>query len=248
MSHSIYMGYAALQSRIDALEVLSNNLANLQAPGFKQNKFYFQVQNSLQDESLTQLGSAINGPIVKTLNQADFSGGSLTETGNSLDLALMGDGFFSVRTPEGTRYTRNGDFSLDGQGRLVSANGDFVLAQDSRGDQVLTLPPGELNVSSNGQVSVNGIVLGTLKIVTFQDLSKLVPVGASLFRTPDGVDGIPPTSLNVAQGFIEQANVNPVKAVTDMITLMRSFEMLSQAVRSMTRDVDSRLINELAKP
>ena len=94
---------------------------------------------------------------------------------------------------------------------------------------------------------MDGIVLGTLKIVSFQDPSQLSPAGASLFRAPDGLAEIPPTSLNLAQGFLEEANVNPVKSVTEMITLMRSFEMLSQAVRSLTRDVDSRLINELAK-
>ena len=247
MSHSIYMGYAALQSRIDALEVLSNNLANSEASGFKQNRFYFQVMDLLQDEDLTALGSAINGPIVKTYNRTDFSEGSLTETGNGLDFALMGDGFFAIRTPQGTRYTRNGDFSLDSEGRLVTVNGEFVLVQDPRGDQVLTIPPGELSVTPSGQVNVDGVSIGTLKIVSFQDLSQLSPAGRSLFSVPEGTSEIPPTSLNLAQGYLEESNVNPVKAVTEMITLMRSFEMLSQAVHSLTRDVDSRLINELAR-
>ncbi len=246
MSHSIYMAYAGLQSRADALELIGNNLANLQSAGFKQKQFYFHVLNGLQGDA-SDLGQAINGPVVKTLNSTDFSGGSLIETGGPLDLGLNGDGFFVVRTDRGTLYTRKGHFELNEKGQLVDENGGLLLADDGRDGQPITLPPGTVEFAPNGQISVDGISAGTLRLVSFENLRQLQSMGAGLFKAPDGVSPIPPSRTRVAQGFLEQANVNPLTSVTQMIDLMRSFESLSQAIRSMTRDVDQHLISELAK-
>ena len=246
MSHSIYMAYSGLQSRADALELIGNNLANLQSAGFKQKQFYFHVLDLLGDGA-SDLGQAINGPVVKTLDSTDFSTGSLMETGGPLDLGLTGDAFFAVRTEHGTFYTRDGHFELNPQGQLIDQNGGLVLAEDGKNGQPITLPPGKVEVAPNGQISVDGITVGTLRLVAFENLDQLQPVGGSLFKVPEGTRTVPPSRATVAQGFLEQANVNVLTSVTQMIDLMRSFESLSQAIRSMTREVDQHLISELAK-
>lgn len=247
MSHTIYMGYAAMQSRMDALELISNNLANQQSSGFKQQSFAFHVADALQDPDLTVLGSAINGPIVRVNGGTDFTTGSLAQTGNPLDLALTGDGFFVVRTPQGNRYTRDGNFRLSTAGELQTSDGFAVLGTGGSGDQPIVLPQGKVEVSQQGQVNVDGVAAGTLKIVTFKDAGVLTSVGASLFSAPAGTQEIPPAQTGIAQGFLESSNVNPVATVTQMIGLLRSFELLSQAVRTISRDVDQKLINELAR-
>lgn len=246
MSHTIYTAYAGLKSRADALEVVGNNLANIQSAGFKKKAFYFEMLDRLQDSNLTPLGSAINGPIVKAYSGNNFSNGSLNETGNPLDLALTGDGFFAVNTPWGIRYTRNGHFSLNEKGELTNQDGYPVVGQE-RPDRAIMLPPGQIEVSPNGQISVDGIVSGRVKVVTFENLASLEPVGASLFVARNGAVERPSNDLNVAQGFLEGANVNPIEGITQMITLMRSFEMLTNVIRSFSRDVDQRMISEVGR-
>lgn len=248
MSHSIYMAYAGMQGHARALEVVSHNLANLQSAGFKQQRIFYEMLSGLQDEELTSLGAAINSPQMRARMVTDFSGGNIEETGNPLDFALLGDGFFSVLTPQGVRYTRNGDFSLGEGGRLQTTDGHAVLgvAADPRG-QPLVLPPGNVEVAADGRVAVDGTEIGRLKIVAFADSGELVAQGSSLFQARPGTEELPPSQLNVVQGFVEQANVSPIQAVTEMVALMRNFELLSQSIRSLTRDVDQRLINELGR-
>jgi flagellar basal-body rod protein FlgF len=248
MSHTIYTAYAGLRSRAEALELISHNLANLQSPGFKRKQFFFQALNQLGDRSVTPLGDAINGPIVRTWGVSDFSVGSLSETGNPLDLAITGDGFFAVHTPAGVRYTRNGHFTLNSTGELLTPDGHRVLGEgpDPEG-QPLILPPGRIEVAASGQITVDGVPAGRLKLVSFDDLSRLSAMGASLFEAERGLEETPPSKLGVVQGFLEQSNVGAVESVTEMIGLMRSFEMLTQTIRSLNQDVDQKMINEVGR-
>jgi flagellar basal-body rod protein FlgF len=249
MSHTIYMAYTGMQSQANALEVISGNLANLQSSGFKQRQFFYELLDSLRDRSLTPLGEAINTPVVRSGEIIDFSGGHLDETGNPLDLALTGDGFFSVQTPQGVRYSRSGAFRIDSDGRLMTVDGLSVLGSERGGEspQPIVLPAGQVEVAANGQILVDGISAGTLRIVSFQDNRDLLTVGGSLFQAREGAIELPPGRLSVAQGFLEQSNVSAVSSMTEMVRIMRSFEMLSQAVRSISRDVDQKLINEVGR-
>lgn len=248
MSHTIYAAYAGMRSRERALEVLSNNLANLGAAGFKKTKVQFSTRDELKGADVTELAGAINRPIVEIASATDFSAGQLTETGNPLDLALKGDGFFVVETPEGIRYTRNGSFSLSEEGILRTSEGHTVLSAAPAGrNRPLVLPQGQIEAAPNGQVSVEGVQVGTLKIVSFENLADLSPRGSTLFEAKEDAVEIPPARAEVLQGFLERANINPIEAVTEMISLLRSFEMMSHAVRSISSDVDSKVINEVGK-
>lgn len=250
MSHAIYMAYSGLRSRAQALEILTNNLANARSTAFKGEDTYFQVMERLQQPQMDALEEAINGPSVEALGRTNFRQGTPEKTGNPLDLAISGDGFFTVMTERGVRYTRNGAFQLREDGQLVNAFGHAVLSDQTGPDgepRPVVVPPGDVHISPGGQVSVNGFASATLKVVGFADPDRLRREGSSLFAAPDGVSEIPPARTEILQGHLEGSNVDPLTAVTDMVQLMRSFEMLTQTIRSLTREVDQRVINEVGK-
>lgn len=248
MSHSLYMAYSGLRSRALALEVLTNNLANLGTTGFKKQQVSYG--NKPEGEvSFSELAKAINQPVVGVRTSTDFSTGSLTPSGNPFDLALNGEGFFVVETPQGFRYTRNGHFTMDSKGKLVSGSGYPVLSDASKpGDpKHIVLPPGLMEVASNGQISVDGIALSRLKLVAFENLDQLVRNGSTLFEARKGIITRPPDRTEVVQGYLEESNLNAVSSIAEVVSLMRSFEMLNQAIRSLSNQVDQRLVNEVGK-
>lgn len=249
MNHTIFMAYAGLRSRAQALEVVTNNIANINTTGFKAQKPYFKVRDEVKAEGFSPLGEAINTPVVEVHSSTDFSSGQLRQTGNPLDAALLGEGFFVVETPEGWRYTRNGNFGLNRQRELVTSDGFHVLAEGKNPQEPkrIKLPEGTVDIGTNGQVSVDGVMSAKLKLVAFQDPSLLIRVGASFFQASPEAKEIPPANPNVASGYLEQANVNAVKNVSEVINLMRGFEMLTRAIRSLTNNVDQKVINDVGK-
>lgn len=249
MSHTIYMAFAGLDSRAQALEVLANNLANAGAAGFKKDQIFFSLLDRLQGENLDPFETAINRPLIRANTGLDFSIGNLVQTGNPLDLALAGDGFFAIKTPQGIRYTRNGHFTLNERREVVTSAGFPVLSDADTPNNVrgIVLPQGKVEIGQGGEVSVDGIVSGKVKVVHFENLGQLNKEAAALFQAQPGAKEIPPATLFVRQGYLEQANVNPVQAMSEMIALMRSFESISQAIRSLSNNVDSKVINEVGK-
>jgi len=250
MNHTIFMAYAGLRSREQALEVMTNNIANINTTGFKGQRHYFQVRENNRSDAYSELAEAINGPIVDVRSGTDFSIGQLKETGNPLDLALTGEGFFVVETPQGLRYTRDGSFRLNMAGELITNEGFKVMAEerpDEKKPRPIVLPEGKVAVGENGQISVDGVMSAKLKLAAFEDLTQLKRLGGSLFEAPPSAVQVPPANSEVASGFLEQANINSVKSLAEVVNLMRSFEMLTRAIRSLTNDVDQKIINEVGR-
>lgn len=250
MNHTIFMAYAGLRSRAQALEVLTNNVANINTHGFKAQKPFFQVRETGMSEDFSGLAEAISGPIVDVRSGTDFSIGQLKETGNPLDLALTGEGFFVLETPQGLRYTRNGSFRLNQARELITAEGFHVVAEAEKPNQKpkkIVLPAGDVEIGQNGQITADGVMAAKLKMVAFKDLAQLKRIGGSLFEaTADAVE-VPPQNSQIAAGFLEQANVNSVKNLSEVVNLMRSFEMLTRAIRSLTNNVDQKVINDVGR-
>ncbi|HSR50116.1 MAG TPA: flagellar basal-body rod protein FlgF [Acidobacteriota bacterium] len=242
MNHGLYIAAAGLKSRSQTLEVAANNMANASVAGYKRDMVFYNIFNRVEGSPLER---ALADSVVVEEASTDFSAGPLQRTDNPLDLALAADGFFAVQTEQGVRYTRNGQFTIDSDRRLVNQMGQPLLNDN---DRPIVLPPqGQIQVGSRGDVSVDGVLAGRIQIVDFADKSQLTKTGGVLFQAAEGAEAQPPQNLSVKQGFLERSNVNPVDGLADALHNMRTFEMLARAMRMMSRDVDQKAINEIAR-
>ena len=210
------------------LESVSNNLANAETIGFKKDTISFDLKFKAQ------------------VNK-DFSQGSFQTTGNALDVALSGEGFFKIETPEGIRYTRNGNFSLDINGVLVDQNGNPVLGQG--GAIVIAGEDMEETLSINqiGEISLGGEVIDTLDIVTFEDKRKLDREAENLlsYKGPT-TDEIQVEQTVVQHRTLENSNIQVVDEMVRMIDYHRMFETFTKSILTFD-EVDNKAINDVGK-
>jgi flagellar basal-body rod protein FlgF len=220
-----------LIQRAQAQEVLSNNLANINTPGFRGDRVSFA-------EALEQAAGkgALRSVAVTSI---DLRPGPVETTGNDLDFAVDGAGFFVVQTPQGERYTRGGAFTLDGEGKLVTRSGYPVLTD---GGPVVA-DSGDLMVAEDGTVSVGGEPAGRLRLVSFADGRALRRWEGGLFEAvgrPVEAEG------RILQGHLEGSNVSPVEMLTEMMTALRQFEANQKALREQS-DTAEKLIGEAGR-
>jgi flagellar basal-body rod protein FlgF len=248
MSGSIYLAASGAILQQLKLEILANNVANVNTSGYKEDLPIFRLfddtntnqnlDNNNQTNRLKQKISPYTPPFAVRTN---FSTGSIRPTGNPLDLALNGDGFFTVQTAEGVRYTRQGNFSLNENGILVTQNGDPVMGQGSE----IIIEGSEVTVGSDGTIEVDGETVDQLRLVHFDDLTQLKKVGHTMFEPADGLGAeieqdADDTTVN--QGFLELSNVNAIRAMTDMIEALRVSEAYQKVIHS-ADDATSKVIN-----
>jgi flagellar basal-body rod protein FlgF len=235
---------SGLQSRMDSIDLLANNLANTSTSGYKSDREFYNTY--LSADALNNPDPAVGDSPVVERHWTDFAQGALTSTGNSTDLALSGHGFFAVNGPKGPLYTRNGSFQISSQGTLVTAEGYPVRLSNG---QALTLDPNQaLVVGADGTVSQNGAALGQLQLVDFADPSQLNKVSGTNFESPDPQKITPQaaTNVQVTQGKLESSNASPTESAARMVTLLRHFEMLQKAVK-IGADMNRQAIEEVAK-
>lgn len=212
-----------------SLDSTANNIANASTSGYRREQTLFQ-------EYLARTGTPGNRQMVSYTQDIgtfrDFSEGTLSSTGNSLDVALRGDAFFTVGHPAQNMYTRNGVFHLDANGQIVTADGYPILAENG---QAITVPQnerGQILIDSQGTVSFttqNGIQdLGRFALVRFNDQQAMRPAGSSMYATDQ--DALPAPETVVAQGYVESSNVKPVLEVTQMLEIMRDYQSLQKLI------------------
>ncbi len=235
MSSGIYIATSGARAQQDSMDVTANNLANASTTGFKQAKVAFA-------QALTQAqGQSPDSRFVQTAEVgSDMSAGTLRETGNPLDLALVGDGFFAVDTPRGLRYTRAGDFRLDAGGQIVNVDGYPAAAQ---GGGAISIPEGTatVTVDSSGAVLADGAEVGRLELARFAP-EALVREGSNLFVAQGAAaEGEAP---EVVAGALEQSNVNAVRGMVDLVKVSRTHQALLRMIETY-REVESRAARTL---
>jgi len=237
MSSGIYVATAGAVAQSNALDATANNIANASTAGFRGDRVSFK-------ETLTAARSPdVSMVAAATAHGVDGASGALLQTGNPLDLALEGDGMFAVDTPNGTRYTRAGNFQLDAESRLVTQDGYPV---HGTGGAAITLPPNAktITVATDGTITADGAQVGKLELDRF-DSSQLKREGGSLFSaTGSPTGGEPP---KVRAGLLESSNVNIVHGVVDLVKVSRTYESLMQMIQGY-HDVESRAARELGAP
>jgi flagellar basal-body rod protein FlgF len=227
---------------MQALDLVANNLANSTTGGYKLDQEFYSLFTAADEESAD--GSATTLPLIKK-QWTDFSQGVLTPTGSPLDLALSGKGFFAVKGPAGSLYTRNGSFRLSSTGQLTTSEGYEVL--NTKGDPIQTNSPAAIEVSANGTVTQGEKQLGQLQIADFQDRAVLQKLGNSYFSLTDAKAApAPTTDATVQQGKIENSNVAPAESAVRLVGLMRQFEMLQKAI-TITTDMNKQSLTEVAR-
>jgi flagellar basal-body rod protein FlgF len=230
MDSGFYSAFAGLAARMDALDLVANNLANISTTGFKsQHEFYRSFSAWLQPSLTTPINQVVNQFGVLGGARLDLSPSSLTPTGNPTDVALQGAGFFMVQTKNGFRYTRAGNFSLNSQRQLVTSQGDLVMVEQGPNQVPIQIPAGQLAISSDGTISVDGNLVGKLKIVNFAPNTPLTMEGNSYFVAPDSA-AQPMADADVQQGSLETSNSDPVRGAVELIEVQRSAGLMEKAL------------------
>jgi|WetSurMetagenome_2_1015567.scaffolds.fasta_scaffold51942_3 flagellar basal-body rod protein FlgF len=228
---------SAMKPMMARLEVIANNLANINTTGFKRDDVFPAV---LQDAVAGGGGTVLTR--MESRAATDFSEGSVVQTNNPLDVALQGAGFFVVETPSGPRYTRNGSFSLAVDGTLTTSKGYPVAGTGGpiRFPDLQQLSRGSVAISESGEVSLDGKVIGQLRIVQVDRLSGLTKDGTSLFTAQQDVRTVdaPQEAVAVKQGFLEESNVDGIEEMITMIELMRAFESNQKAAQQQDATLD----------
>jgi flagellar basal-body rod protein FlgG len=228
------MGAFRQQTRMDHL--IANNLSNVQTVGFKREVPVFQTILSKTSERFQN--------IQRDTVRISFLQGSIQKTGNDLDLAIEGEGFFKVKTPNGVRYTRSGNFSLNRDQVLITANGFPVLGQ--RGNEI-TLTGRKIGVGSNGSVMADGNEVDQIAVVSFPDLNVLQKEGHTLLTNANPKqEEIKAPGSQVVQGALEASNVN---AVNEMINLLDSYRTYESCLKIIQADnaLDSKAANDVGR-
>ncbi len=205
------------------MENISNHLANSNTTGFKADILSFDQ-------------------VFKGLITVDHRQGDIRTTGNKLDVSINGDGFFKIQTPQGMRYTRNGNFTLNNEGSLVTQNGDLVQGNGG----AIAIQGTEVFINKGGDIIVDGAVVDQLQVVSFDNVQKLKKDGFSLYSNPEKQPEVAPQEASIEQGSLENANITTVVEMTKMIDTHRMYEAFQKVIHSLD-ETDEKTINEVGR-
>ncbi|MGI6092369.1 MAG: flagellar basal-body rod protein FlgF [Veillonellaceae bacterium] len=246
MIRGIYAAAAGMVAESQRNDVTANNLANVNTAGFKKDVAVSRDFASVLIQRINDGQAAANVGTVGSGSQIDevatiHTSGTVRYTGNDFDLAIDGKGYFVVETAEGLRYTRNGSFTRNGQGELVTSDGLRVMGQTGP----VAIGDGKMTVASDGTISIDGLETNQLRVVDFADEKQLTKQGASLFAAPEGVQA-QQAAGTVNQGYLEMSNVNVVAEMVNMINGFRAYEINGKSVQAHDHLLD-KAVNEVGR-
>ena len=241
MDNALYVGLSRQMTLQRALQLAASNIANIDTVGFKVEQLMVRTEPlSPPNLNVDPINYVLDGGVARNFGQ-----GPLDQTGATYDIAIDGDGFFSVQTDQGIRYTRDGRFSVNAESKLVTKSGDPVL---SAAGAEITLNP-EMpppTVALDGTISQGAIALGKVGVVRFEDLSALKKEGGNLYSVAGDLAPAPAPDAQLRQGMVERSNVQSVLEITHLIEVTRAYERIA-TMMNQTQDLARTAIERLGR-
>ncbi|MDR2885078.1 MAG: flagellar basal-body rod protein FlgF [Deferribacteraceae bacterium] len=238
MENGLYVAASGMLMQQQRMDVISNNMANINTTGFKKELALFSDYRPVDNRNPQNLiqksyyNRTINSSVKLDDIVTNHEQGHLKQTENKFDVAIIDENnFFAVETPFGVRYTRDGEFTMNSEGELVTRDGFRVMDMDT--DAPIVIPPDHvyMDITNDGTVNIDNAPIGQIAVVRFEDLGALQKMGRNLYTA---VGAIPEQAENptVMQGYVESSNVNPVLEMVNMVEAARAFEMYQKAVQT----------------
>lgn len=241
MIKGLYRSASAMLPRIKQQEVIANNLANVSSPGFKRDVVFTKELSKAQQRNAARK-SDWQTPMIDQV-YTGFEQGQLDKTGNPLDIALEGQGFFIFETGDGNNFlSRAGNLTVDSEGYLADSEGHLLLGDAGP----INVGGGTVSVSESGQVEVDNSVVASIRVVDIEDKSILQKIGKTAFVIPEGTEPGPAVEVTIRQGYLESSNVDVVKEMVSMIVSFRNFEADARAVQAQDDSLE-KLINNVGR-
>ena len=238
MSGGAYSALSGMRTRLEELDRLAFDLANVSTAGYKTERMAKMASD--RDQFATALEAAVD--VVGAGTKVDFKPGTIATTGRDLDAAIEGSGFFEIETARGPRYTRNGSFHRRADGVLSTAEGEPVMGESGE----ISLGTAAVSIGPDGTITSGNAVVGRLRVVEFASDQDVIRESGSRFKALTGAE---PTEVEakVIGGALEQSNVSIVERMAALTELTRGFEALQRGVSVLMNDLDSRVISELGR-
>lgn len=262
MLKGLYTAYTGMINEQNRMDVLTNNLANADTIGFKKEGATAQSFDSVlvdkikDDSEVAALPRRIGrgNPGVKIgEGYTDYSQGAFQVTSNTYDFALGGKGFFTIEYTNkngetSTMYTRDGNFTVDAQGYLLTQDGDYVVGKgvNSNNGRIRIDPNADVIVEKNGQIFQNDRLVGQMQLTDFEDYNYLEHFGENYYMPVDGAKAIDATDCDVYQGYLETSNVSIVSEMVQMISVSRQYEANQKVIQTYDSSLDI-AVNQLGK-
>ncbi|MBA2356520.1 MAG: flagellar basal-body rod protein FlgF [Acidobacteria bacterium] len=240
MAGGTYAALSGMRTRMEQLDRLASDIANAKTAGYKSERVISKAAERPDFQNVLQ--SAVD--VTPGPGHLDFRSGSLERTGRDLDFAIEGKGFFVVDTPQGTRYTRNGNFSLSANGSLTTADGFPVEGTEG---PLKVVASGPLSVSGDGTVTAGAQTVGKLKVVDFVSYGQLQREELGRFRAPASLTPTEQPDALVRSGMLEGSNVSVVERMVALTEVSRGFEALQRGLNILSTELDGRAISEFGR-
>jgi flagellar basal-body rod protein FlgF len=229
MDNALFVGLSRQMILRREMEIIANNIANMDTTGFK-------MESMLQKTDPAEPAVTLGGPrpvkfVAPDGVARDFGQGALIKTGGELDMSIEGKGFFQVQTPQGPRFTRDGRFTTDPTGRLVTQAGNPVL-DASGGEIAIDMEKGQVAVGADGTLTQGIEQVGKVGMFAFANPGALEKAGDNLFRNASNLTPNPATEAKLRQGHLESSNVKPVLEITRMVEVSRAYEQTAKMMDS----------------
>lgn len=243
MDNALYVGLSRQMVLRREMDIVANNIANIDTNGFK-------VESLIQKTDPAEPAMTLGGPRPVKFVAPDgvarnFGQGVLTQTGAPLDMAIEGKGFFQVQGPDGPRYTRDGRFTTDTTGKLVTQGGLAVL-DESGGEIVIDGEKGPVAIGPDGSMSQGAERVGKVGVFQFANPGALSKSGDNLYKNVSNLGATPAADAKVRQGFLESSNVKPVMEITRMIEVSRAYESTAKMMDAQG-DLSRRAVERLGR-